>query len=116
MKVMDEALDVAREIAGTSPRRALILHDALSQPFSVAMHDARRHLALIAVSYSAEQCGARTIAALRSVEPYPFWTDGMLLLRAHCYAATGDDLAFAAQHDLEEFQAAEPAPIVPQKR
>ena len=110
--VMGEAVDIATQVAITSPERALALSDALSHPFAVALQEGRRRVALISISYAVEKCNPRTVAELRAVEPHPFWFEEILQIRARCYAEAGVDLAPAALRDLRELQAAEPASIL----
>ena len=111
--VTNEGITLAMHIGSTSPARARLLHDALSQPFAVRLHDSYRQYALLTLAPVFAGCGPATLTALRAVEPNPFWLQPALALRADCYAkANLGALADQAQRDLDRFAASEPAPLV----
>jgi hypothetical protein len=58
-------------------------------------------------------CGPATTDKLRALEPWPPWRKDLLQLRRDCYqSAMMSDLAARAKRELEEFVAAEPAPLL----
>ncbi len=110
---MQDAVRLALEVGHSSPARARLLHGALAKPFSVRQQEYYRRYALIALAARFDGCGAHTLAALRAVEPNPFWTRELLALRAGCYAKSGpEELAQRAWSELEEFNEGEPAPVI----
>ncbi len=112
-EVMQNAVKLAMRIGRTSPQRARMMFDALSQPFAVLQQNDLRRFALIELAPLFEGCGPHTIAALRAVEPHPYWSKESLELRVDCYnRANLTDLAEQALEDLERFTAAAPAPVV----
>ena len=114
-EVMSKAFDRAMQLGLSDPRRARVIYDALSQPFASRLYENARRGALSALAARFEDCGSKTLAALRDVEPHPYWNRENLALRARCYQNTA--LAERALEDLELFDASEPAPIVtPQSR
>jgi spermidine synthase len=113
-KVMAESIELAMTVAATDPRRALMLREGLSQPFTVGLQDASRRFALMLISDALDKCGSKTVELIRHNEPFPYWTHDMLRLRTRCYVAAGLDLAPAALRDLQEFDDATLAPIVPE--
>lgn len=114
--VLQSAIELAVKVSRTGDAYARRLHDALSKPFVVAMQETRRKHALIAIAPLVDRCGPATIAALHAAEPWPFWNQQMLVIRANCYAIAGDPRAEEAWRDLQTFVEAEPAPIlIPQQ-
>ena len=110
--VLQSAIELAVKLSRVNDEYARQMHDALVQPFVVAMQESRRKHALIAIAPLVDQCGPATLAALHGVEPWPFWNQQMLVIRANCYAIARDPLAEEAWRDLARFVAAEPAPIL----
>jgi hypothetical protein len=114
--MMQRALQMAMTIANDAPRTAPALHDALGARFSTLLNERTRLRARLGTAMSAERpvCGDRTLAAIRSFEPYPLWEQNYLALRVACYERAGlGDLAEEAIEDLEEFSSAELQPITP---
>jgi len=56
-----------------------------------------------------EDCGPRTIRALRALEPDVPWSFDILKLRQRCYRGA---LAEPANRDWKEFETAEPEKLV----
>jgi len=110
--VMERSVELALRLA-TTPQRARIVHEALSRPFPAALQDGKRRRVLIDTAYRFDGCGQHTLAALQAAEPYPFWEENLLVIRARCYVQTKHDLASQAVDDLERFRAAEQTAVVP---
>lgn len=110
--VMKTAFELALELARTSPERARVINDALSQPFAAMQHEASRQFARIVIAPLFDKCGSHAIGALEAVEPYPIWQREVLVIRANCYALAGHDLAPQAWQDLELYDAAEQSAVV----
>jgi spermidine synthase len=112
-EVMAQAMTIAGRIGETSPARARLMFDALSKPFSVLQQQHMRRYALLRLAPLFDGCGATTLAALRAVEPHPYWNREILELRADCYRRAGlDALADQAWSDLAEYAAGAPTPVV----
>jgi hypothetical protein len=111
--VMFSGVELAMNVGRGSPQRARMLYDAMSQPFAVMLQENYRRQVLIELASMVDRCGPQTLAAIRAVEPHPYWTRDMLELRAECYARNGlEDLAERALEDLATFDANTPAPII----
>jgi spermidine synthase len=106
------ALERAVQLGRTHPNRARVFYDALAQPFAAKQYDDFRRGALIQLAATFDGCGSKTIAALRAVEPNPYWTREQLRIRATCYERAGLPLADRASEDLERYRSSEPAPVV----
>ena len=112
-EVMSQAMVIARVIGESSPRRAQIIFDGMSQPFSVLQQQYLRMYALMRLAPLFDGCGPKTLGVLRAVEPYPYWNREILELRADCYRRAGlDSLADDAWRDLAEYSAGAPVPLV----
>ncbi|HEX2062279.1 MAG TPA: fused MFS/spermidine synthase, partial [Thermoanaerobaculia bacterium] len=110
--VMEPAFQLALDLAESSPQRARILFDALSQPFAAMQHENSRLMVRIAIAPMFDRCGPQAIAALQAVEPYPAWTHEMLTIRANCYALARLDTAEEAWEDLARWAEAAPSRVV----
>ncbi len=107
--VMGRALNTAVGLARADRRLAGPMADLLSQPFSTGQWDDARRTYRVQAAYTGEGCGARTIAALRDLEPNIPWTFDILRLRRQCYNAGHlGALADRANRDWQEFESAEP--------
>jgi hypothetical protein len=112
-EVMAQAMTLARRIGESSPARAKLMFDALSKPFAVLQQQNLRRYALLRLAPLFDGCGQATIAALRDVEPHPYWGREILDLRADCYRRAGlDALADRAWRDLADYVAGAPTPVV----
>jgi spermidine synthase len=111
-KVMEPAFPLAQEIAKSSPERAHRMFDALSQPFAAMQFEETRVFSRIVMAPLFDQCGAKTIAALRAAEPFPIWNREVLTIRANCYALARLPEAGDAWRDLERYVDAEPGRVV----
>lgn len=108
-EVMRRALETAVLTAGIAAETAVPLYEALDKPFVAGQLDAARRLTRLTIAMNHQECGARTVAALREFEPYPRWTGDHLSLRARCYADAGlTGLAAKAREDYLEFLSAQP--------
>ena len=105
------------QVGQSSPARARVIADALSQPFAAMQYENFRRNTLVTLTPRFDGCGKRTIAALRAVEPNPFWGREELTTRAVCYARAGlSELAERAARDLEEYNASEPSAVIKARR
>lgn len=112
-EIMRHALEMAIAIVREDHRAATPFFDALSVPFAAFQLEEGRKTTLLTMASSTENCGPRTIAALRAFEPHPPWGKELLTLRAVCYARAGlRDLAGKADRDYAKFMLAEPEPLV----
>jgi len=112
-QVMSAAVTLALRIGRSSPQRARLIHDAMSQPFSVLQQENFRRWALIELAPLFNGCGSATLDALRAVEPHTYWLQSVLEVRADCYARAGlGELADRAWRDLVEFKHDQPALVV----
>jgi spermidine synthase len=88
------------------------LSDALSQPFAAnCWNDSRLYSRLMVLS-ATEGCSARTVEALKALEPYPPFRLENLMIRADCYAKMGDALTTRAREELAAFRRNEPEEFV----
>lgn len=97
-------LDLAREIAATSPAAARRLYDQLGEPFSVYLLNhtrLQRRVEMALRSRDPMLCGE----ALEAFEPNVLWKEDFLRGRMQCYQATGHPLAARADADLGRFLA-----------
>jgi hypothetical protein len=112
-EVLAAAIERALQIARTNPDRAHLFYQALSTPFSARLYEDLRHAALIQLATEFDGCGKTTIAALRAVEPHPYWMRDHLRIRATCYERAGlTALAERAWEDLERYRASEVRPLI----
>ncbi|HET7710718.1 MAG TPA: fused MFS/spermidine synthase [Thermoanaerobaculia bacterium] len=110
--IVERAIGSAVEIS-RSPAIAHRMYAALSQRFAAGQANLSRLTALTHIGYNADHCGAKTVAALRALEPNPPWNRRHLQMRSECYAkASLSELASRAAGDLAEFVAAEPDPLI----
>ena len=100
--VIQMAFPIALDLAASNDRFALALCDALASPFSVALLDDERHVALLGVASRVD--AARYARVLREMEPNVPWQWGILKLRARAYEETGDPRAALARRELKEFE------------
>lgn len=102
MPVLERSLQLAMRVGRTSPRRAMVLQDALAEPFAVGLVDysrLRTRLELAHFTHRPDVC----VAAFASWEPHVPWQEHLLRRRAQCYRQTGHPLRGRALRDLEEF-------------
>lgn len=110
--VVRRAMEVGIAVARAHPESAVPLYETLKVPFVAGQLDQVRKTAMLTIARGAEECGPRTVAALRAFEPYPPWNRDHLSLRVSCYAKPGlNDLAGKARADYQEFVDAEPEPL-----
>jgi predicted membrane-bound spermidine synthase len=115
--VMDKAIEYALQAGLTSGERARVLYEAMEKPFAAGLMNRYRLYALQLLAAKFDPCGPRTIAALRVVEPNPFWNRESLVIRADCYARAGlTELGARASADLREFDASETEAIADSDR
>lgn len=106
---LETAVNITRDRPALGPR----LYEALRSPFAAAQWEDYRQVQLAMIAYTSEQCGQRTLEAMRALEPHVPWREGYLEIRHFCYEATGQSgLAARAREDLEEFRANEPTQIL----
>jgi hypothetical protein len=101
--VIEHAFPIALDLATKNDRFAVALGDALASPFSLALLDDARRVALLGVASRVD--AARYARVLREMEPNIPWQWGILKLRARAYEETGDPRASLARRELEEFEA-----------
>lgn len=114
-EVAQKAVSLAIELARTSTANARTMHEGLSQPFAMYQQAMGRRLALIIVAPLFDACGAKTLDALRAVEPHPFWNEEVLTIRANCYAIARDERAERAWADLDRYRESEQSPVLKPK-
>src|SRR5204862_4820664 len=81
--VVQNAFPIALDLASRNDRFALALCDALASPFSLALLDDERRVALLGVASRVD--AARYAQVLREMEPNVPWQWGILKLRARAY-------------------------------
>lgn len=99
---LDRALQLAMRLGGKSPERALLLQEALAEPFAVRLADygrLRARAELVRATGRADLCAS----AFAPFEPHVPWEEDLLLWRFRCYEQTGHPLQSRALRDLEEF-------------
>jgi spermidine synthase len=111
-QTMRDALELALDVAKSSPQRARRLDEALAKPFAALQHENTRRFARIAITPLYDECGARTIEALGAAEPHPMWNRHVLTIRANCYALAKSPLSDQAWKDLARYEAAERTTVV----
>ncbi|HVE72371.1 MAG TPA: fused MFS/spermidine synthase, partial [Thermoanaerobaculia bacterium] len=111
-KVMEPTFAFAHDVAKSSPQRARLVFDALSQPFAAMQYEDSRVFTRIVTAPLFDRCGAHTIAALRDAEPHPIWNREVLTIRANCYAVAGLPEAARAWDDLARYAEAEGGAVV----
>ncbi len=113
--LMERALSLATAVAtqDKSRRLAMRLYQTLNEPFALFMaNDLRRVTVLkIARFLDAGQFSSLSAHAIESFEPHIPWQFDFLAYRSQCYRGLLLEKAAAAEHDLEAFLAAEPAPL-----
>ena len=87
------------------------LYDALEQPFAAGQWNDIRKYYRMTIAHDLEDCGPRTVRALKALEPWPFWNESALKIRRDCYASTMAPLAGRAKRDYDDYYAAEPLPF-----
>jgi len=102
-EVMERALETAVFIARDDKQYGPRMYALLEHPFAAGQWNDLRLFYLMLIAYEHEQCGARTLAALRQQEPYVMWRELVLRVRDEC---TGK------KADFETYKAAEPMPLV----
>ncbi|HYR29344.1 MAG TPA: fused MFS/spermidine synthase, partial [Thermoanaerobaculia bacterium] len=112
-QVMSAAVTLALRVGRSSPQRARLIHDAMSQPFLVFQQENFRRWALVELAPMFDGCGNATLDALRAVEPHTYWVPSVLEVRAECYARAGlGELADRAWLELVEYKQSQPALVV----
>ena len=102
MPVLERGLQLAMRVGGDSPGRAMILQEALAEPFAVRLAEYGRLRARTELVYAtgrADLCAA----AFASFEPNVPWEEYLLVRRLRCYEQTGHPLRGRALRDLEDF-------------
>lgn len=102
MPVLERGLQLAMRIGGESPGRAMILQEALAEPFAVRLAEYSRLRARTELVYAtgrADLCAS----AFAPFEPNVPWEEYLLLRRLRCYEQTGHPLRGRALRDLEDF-------------
>ncbi|RMH22221.1 MAG: spermidine synthase [Acidobacteria bacterium] len=101
--VVERMLDLAADLARSSPALGPGLHAALARPFAVHLADDLRLRTRLEIARAGDfprLCGD----ALEPFEPHVPWEEAFLDARARCYRATGHPLARQARADLEAFR------------
>jgi spermidine synthase len=112
VRYKQKALSLATAIAGTDPKTAPAIYDALREPFVVRAVDASRKVTQLEVAATFD-FKARCREPIAALEPHVPWTARFLSMRRDCYALNSDPRTAAAARDLSEFIAREPAAIAP---
>jgi hypothetical protein len=99
--LLGRSLDVAVILSKQRPYAAPLFR-ALEQPFAAGQWNDVRRQERALIGADMEGCGPHTIAALRTLEPWPVWEEPLLRQRAKCYGTR------EAREDLEEFTNSEP--------
>jgi len=101
--LLERGIQLAMRLGGESPARAMILQEALAEPFAVRLVDygrLRARLELAQDTGRADLCAS----AFAPFEPHAPWEEYLLLRRFQCYQQTGNPLRGQALHDLEELR------------
>jgi spermidine synthase len=112
VRYKQKALSLATAIAGSDPKTAPAIFDALREPFAVRAVDNSRKVTQLEVA-AIFDFKARCREPIAALEPHVPWTARFLSMRRDCYALNGDPRTAAAARDLSEFIAREPATIAP---
>jgi spermidine synthase len=107
--LIDHTLVLATDLARVRPGLAMLIYDALKQPFAGHLQDEQRLNAMLVVAGRLPQVVCAE--ALAQVEPFVPWRLSVLSWRSRCYEALGHPLASRAARELDEFLAAEPTPF-----
>ena len=76
----------------------------LGWPFSVGAWEQSRLATRLALAQRLDDCGPRSVEALRAMEPWVSWDGPTLEARAKCYAHAGlPELTERARQDLNEY-------------
>lgn len=114
---MDTAVRLAEAVPSDTYREQLF--DMISEPFSVAMMDERRRLALYAIASTFTEPALRDkkiVAALETSEPHVPWAESLLQTRAEVYGRTRHPLARRAADELAKYRENEAAPLEKSER
>jgi predicted membrane-bound spermidine synthase len=103
MPLLERSLQLAMRIGGPDPRRAMILQEALAEPFAVGLVDYSRLRARLELAYATRRADV-CAAAFAPWEPHIPWQEYLLLRRVQCYEQIGHPLLGRALRDLQEFQ------------
>lgn len=109
-RLSERGLRLARELANAHPESVPALLEALSQPFSLYLHDQIRLEILADLSFrfgTPDQCAAAVV----QFEPETPWSEGFLRMRRTCYERAEHPLAARAARDLEAFYLAGEVPF-----
>lgn len=111
--VVARSLSIAEFTAAERPDLAPRIHRALERPFAILAIDEQRRRTLLSIAQRMERaCGEKTLAAIRSFEPWVPWEKHFLTVRAECYEAARDPRAARARTQLDELLADEPEPLM----
>ncbi|HYU35923.1 MAG TPA: fused MFS/spermidine synthase [Thermoanaerobaculia bacterium] len=101
--LLERGIQLAMRLGGESPGRAMILQEALAEPFAVRLVDYGRLRARVELAQDtgrADLCAS----AFAPFEPHVPWEEYLLLRRFQCYRQTGNPLRGQALRDLEELR------------
>jgi predicted membrane-bound spermidine synthase len=113
--LMRRAIELPPLIAKVRPL-APAMAATFEQPWAAGQWEEERRVRRILLDHEVFGCAATTMGALHAVEPWPPWREDVLRIRRDCYATAHDSRAIAAQYDLVDFLANEPAKLLPPKR
>jgi predicted membrane-bound spermidine synthase len=102
MPLLERGLQLAMRVGRQSPRRAMILQEALAEPFAVRLVESDRLLVRLELAHATRRPDL-CAAAFASWEPHVPWQEYLLLWRFQCYEQTGHPLRSRALRDLQEF-------------
>lgn len=102
LPLLERGLQLSTRVGGQSPARALILQEALAEPFAVGLANDRRLLAHLELVQATGRDGL-CAAAFASWEPHVPWQEYFLHRRMQCYEQTGHPLRDRARSDLRDF-------------
>jgi spermidine synthase len=100
--LMLRTMELSQEIAREDPESGHRLIEALEEPFSLRLYDAKRIFAFGELARLVDLPGL-CVPSFEALEPYPPWTEPFLQQRLECYAQAGHPLAARAARQLEEF-------------
>ena len=102
LPILERSLPLAMQVGTKSPRRAMLLQEALAEPFAVRLAEYGRLRARLELAHATGRADV-CVAAFASWEPHVPWQEYLLVRRAQCYERTGHPLLGRARRDLQEF-------------
>jgi spermidine synthase len=111
VELMRRAIELPPLLAKQRPLAPAMVA-AFEKPFAAGQWEEERRVRRVLLAREVYGCAAATMSALHALEPWPPWREDVLRARRDCYVSAHDSRAVAAQADLVDFLANEPAKLI----